>query len=430
MKYSSKYISIFLIFSWGILGYFFHGFSESAGYRDRVYNTNIYTEKSTSAWGDIFTSEKTKNVENIIQKQYYQFSQKSKEEIENAMITSIVESLWDKHSSYFPQKEAKEFAEVLSGDFEWIGAVIDEHVRGIIIRKVFDTSPAKKSWLQDGDVILKVWSEPMIGMRAEEAVKKIRWPKGSKVEIVYSRGEWSTGVTIDITRDTIMIPSTQDRMFTWALSNIGYIEVAFFWEHTTKEFQNSLERVTASWAKAIILDFRNNGWWYLDTAVNILSFLLPDNTLAVTTKENDPSKTLSLYTKSTPYTNTNIPLIMLVNNLSASSTEIVAWALQDYKRAIIIWEKSYGKWSVQEPFVLDDGSILKITIAKWYTPKDKNIDKNGINPDIFIPLFDRDFTARYDRQLENSKNIMNMLVTENISQEKVIEEMKKKDFTQ
>jgi carboxyl-terminal processing protease len=121
---------------------------------------------------------------------------------------------------------------------------------------------------------------------------------------------------------------------------------------------------------------------------------------------------------------------MLVNNLSASATEIVAWALQDHKRAIIIGEQTYGKWSVQEPFVLEDGSILKLTIAKWYTPKDKNIDKNGITPDVTIPLFDRDFVARYDRQLENAKKIIDSMLSTNNSRESIIEELKKKDFTQ
>ena len=318
----------------------------------------------------------------------------------------------------------------MNGNFEGIGAVIDEHMKGIVIRKVFDTSPAKKSWLEDGDIILKVGNDSMLGMRADEAVKKIKWPKGSKVQITYIRWENAIPNTIEITRDTINIPSTQERMFTWAFLDIGYIEVAFFWERTPEEFQKSLQKITASWAKAVVLDFRNNGWWYLDAAVDILSLLLPDHTLAVTTKENDPQKTESLYTKSNIYTNTSLPIIMIINNLSASATEIVAWALQDHKRAIIIGEQSYGKWSVQEPFILKDGSILKLTIAKWYTPEDKNIDNNGITPDILIPLFDRDFTARYDRQVENAKMILNTSLSTNMGREKVIEEMKKKDFTQ
>ena len=420
MSFFKKYIFL-IIFIIGILLWFFS---------KTVSNYTHSQFESSLSWSSLFTSQKIRSVEKTIQDKYYHFSQKSKEDIENAMIWSLVESLWDRHSSYFPPKEAKEFSEVLNGNFEGIGAVIDEHMKGIVIRKVFDTSPAKKSWLEDGDIILKVGNDSMLGMRADEAVKKIKWPKGSKVQITYIRWENAIPNTIEITRDTINIPSTQERMFTWAFLDIGYIEVAFFWERTPEEFQKSLQKITASWAKAVVLDFRNNGWWYLDAAVDILSLLLPDHTLAVTTKENDPQKTESLYTKSNIHTNTSIPIIMIINNLSASATEIVAWALQDHKRAIIIGEQSYGKWSVQEPFILKDGSILKLTIAKWYTPEDKNIDNNGITPDILIPLFDRDFTARYDRQVENAKMILNTSLSTNMGREKVIEEMKKKDFTQ
>lgn len=395
----------------------------------------------TSAWdffiknlpqntkNNIFTSTKIQEAQKLIQDKYYKFSEKPVLDIENGMLTALVESLWDKHSSYFPPKEAKEFIEVLSGDFEGIGAVIDEHVRGIIIRKVFQDSPAKKAWLQDGDIITKVDSESVVWLTSEEAVKKIRWPKWSTVTIEYLRWDMIDSQKVIITRDTIVIPSTSERMFTGALSDVWYIEVSYFGERTTEEFEASLKNLTASWTKAIILDLRNNGWGYLDTAVNLLSYFLPANTLAVTTKETDPTKNLPLYTHTTSITDTKIPLIMLVNNLSASATEIMAGAFQDYKRAIIVGEKTYGKWSVQEPFLMSDGSMLKITIAKWYTPKDKNIDHDGITPDILIPIFERDFASRYDRQLEYTKEIIDTLLSSNMTYDALITEIKSKDFT-
>lgn len=392
--------------------------------------SNFFIKNTPQKIGDdIFTSIKIQEAQKLIQEKYYKFSEKPALDIENAMLTALVESLGDKHSSYFPPKEAKEFIEVLSGDFEGIGAVIDEHIRGIIIRKVFPDSPAKKSWLQDGDIITKVDTESVVWLTSEEAVKKIRGPKASQVVIEYIRWENKDPQNVTVIRDTIVIPSTSERMFTGSLSNVGYIEVAYFGERTTEEFETSLKNLNASWAKAIVLDLRNNGWGYLDTAVNLLSYFLPDNTLTVTTKETDPTKNLPLYTHKTTSTNTEIPLIMLVNNLSASATEIMAGAFQDYKRAIIVGEKTYGKWSVQEPFLMSDGSMMKITIAKWYTPKDKNIDHDGITPDILIPIFERDFTARYDRQLEYTKEIIDRLLSSNINHDTLIEEMKSKDFT-
>ena len=120
---------------------------------------------------------------------------------------------------------------------------------------------------------------------------------------------------------------------------------------------------------------------------------------------------------------------MLINNLSASATEIVAWAFQDYGRAILIGEKSYGKGSVQEPFLLQDGSILKITVGRWYTPKDQNIDKNGITPDVIVPLFEADYTAKNDRQLNAAKEVVKLLWESGAVFETVLKVVKTKDYT-
>ena len=382
-----------------------------------------YQTKTNS--GDIFTSVKIKQVENIIQKQYYHFSEKSRQEIEDGVISSLVNSLWDKHSSYFNIKDAKDFSEVLRGDFEWIGAVIDEDIKWIIIRKVFDGSPAQKAWLESGDIMTNVWGESMIGLSTEEAVKKIRWPKGSKVKITYIHTDKDVKNEVEIIRDTVFIPSAAEKMLT---GSIWYIEVASFWEHTTEEFQKSFQNLTNSGAKGIILDFRNNGGGYLDTAVDILSFLLPEKSTAVITRENSKNSQITLFTKQNKFTNTNIPVVMLINELSASATEITAWALQDFGRAIILGEKSYGKWSVQEPFALDDGSILKITIGKWYTPKDRWIDGVGITPDVIIPILTKDFANSYDRQFEWAKKALDLLIKNENSIEKTKLELKSMDF--
>jgi carboxyl-terminal processing protease len=415
--------SLFRVILIGWTGVIFWFFINQYYFNTINENTDIQTWTGDY---DVFSSEKIEDAKKIIQNEYYHFSDKTKQEIEDGMLKSIVESLGDKHSSYFNPKEAKDFSEVLRGDFEWIGAVIDEHMKWIIIRKVFDTSPAKKSWLQDGDIIIKVWDESMVWMKSEDAVKKIRWPKGSKVTLSYIRWDDESN-TVEVTRDTIIIPSVQGRILSW--STIGYIEVAFFWDKTTDEFKKSLQDIIRSGAQSIILDFRDNGGWFLETAVDILSYFIPEGSLAVKTRENNPKNTLDLRTKNSNSKYYNIPIVMIINNLSASATEIVAWALQDYKRAIIVWEKSYGKWSVQEPFVLDDGSILKITIGRWYTPNDQNIDKNGISPDITVPLFEKDYINQYDRQLKAAEEIMSFYTDSELSFTWVLEKAKTIDFT-
>lgn len=417
MKFAKTLIPAFLLIAFGaLLG---------------SWAMQYYGSSNTSSQEDSpFRTEKTELVEKIIKKNYYKFSEKSKTEIENGVITSLVWALWDKHSTYFSPDEAKEFSEVLRGDFEGIWAVIDTHSRGIIIRKIIKDSPAKNAWLQEGDILLQVDDTTMAWLRADEAVKIIRWPKGSKVKISYSRWDDLVAKTVEVIRDTINIPSTYEYMLTGSLSDVGYIEVSFFWEKTTEEFLQSFERLTASWAKWLILDFRNNGWWYLDTAVDMLSFLLPDDSLAVITRENNPKKTVEIHTKQTKFTNSTIPIVMIVNGLSASATEIVAWAFQDHERAIVLWEKTYGKWSVQEPFSLTDGSIIKLTVGRWYSPKEQNIDKNGITPDILVPLFERDFANRYDRQLEAAKKLIDQVLSTNESRATIIKNFNTQEFTE
>lgn len=425
MPFSQKNILFPLFFILGFLSaVLLFGYSSWAS--SSFVDKNQTTTTTGSISKEVFTSKKIQEAQSLIQKEYYHFSEKTKDDIENGVITSLVWSLGDKHSSYFTIKQAKDFSEVLRGDFDGIGALIDEDLKGILIRKVFADSPAEKSWLKAGDILTFVGWESMRWLSTEEAVKKIRGPKWSNVVVKYIRGESDIESEIQITRWTVLIPSSEGKMLT---GSIGYIEVASFWEHTKEEFQKSLIDLTASGAQGLIIDFRNNGGWYLDTAVDILSFLLPEKSPAVITRENDPKKTETLLTIKNPYTNTSIPVVMLVNELSASATEITAWALQDYGRALIVWQKTYGKWSVQQPFTLSDGSILKITIGRWYTPKDRWIDGIGITPDILIPLLSKDFEKSYDRQFEWARRIMEILLKNENSVEKTKEAVKAIDFT-
>lgn len=342
------------------------------------------------------------------------------------MITSLVESLGDKHSSYFPPKEATDFSDTLRWDFEGIGAVIDENPKWIKIQKVLEGSPAEKWGLKNGDILTMIDTISLIGLTADDAVKKIRGPKGSKVTLSYLRWDDEKIQKVEIIRDTVLVPSTREQIFTG--SKIGYLEVWFFGEHTTKEFEKSLQKLTASGAEWIILDFRNNPGGFLDSAVQILSMILPKDTVAVITRENDAQKNQTLYTMSGYFQNTTVPVVMLVNEYSASASEIVAGALQDYGRVVLIGEKTYGKWSVQSPFVLSDGSILKLTIGRWYTPKDRWIDQEGIHPDITIPLKEEDYKNTYDRQLEGAKKVMQELLKSKGDVPKTIESMKKTTF--
>ncbi len=394
-----------------------------------LYINNINSSKNiqqSSLDKEIFSSEKTKKTIKLIQEYSYGFNQKSKIDIEDAILKSIVNGLGDKHSTYFTKKETTQFEESLRGDFEGIGAVINENPKGIKIMKIIIGSPAEKSWLKAGDIMTRVNNDSLINKSVEEAVKVIRGPKWSKAEITYKRWDDNTDINITVLRDRVNVPSVAEKMLD---KKIGYIEVATFGEHTTNEFVKSWNSLVASGAVGIILDFRNNGGWYLDTAVDLASIVLPKGDPVVIIKQNDPSKNETLVTKTGVKNNINIPITVLINEYSASASEIFAWALQDHNRALIVWEKSYGKWSVQEPFDLGDGSIIKITTARWYTPNDTSIDEKGITPDIGVYLTQKDYDIVFDRQLQAAEIIIQDQLTFTGTLQELKEKYKINTFT-
>ncbi len=370
----------------------------------------------------VFYSKKSREVYRLLVEKYYGFSEKTGKDVQDEFLSALVTSLWDKHSSYFTPEKTEEFNEVLRGDFEGIGAVIGFDVRGIKIAKVLDGSPALKYWLQDGDILVAVDGKNIVGFSTEEAIKLIRWPRGTPVRVSYIRWEDSEVSTISVVRDIINVPSVSSEMWD---DSIGYIEIATFWEHTTDEFYKAFNDLVGSGAKAMVLDFRNNWGGYLDTAIHLVSAVLPKNSVVVKIRENDPTKNETLYTDSGTKSNTTIPLVVLVNGYSASASEIVAWALKDNNRAVIVGEKTYGKWSVQEPFYLGDGSMVKLTTARWYTPQSISIDEKGIDPDIAVYLTDEDYRTQNDTQLKTAEKILKDMIEKNMSIQDVIQEYNK-----
>lgn len=167
----------------------------------------------------------------------------------------------------------------------------------------------------------------------------------------------------------------------------------------------------------MILDFRFNGGGYLDAAQSMLSGFFPKNTAIVSIKENDPRKNEILYTVENRNNLQQIPIVVLVNEFSASASEIFAGAVQDHNRGLLVGKKTFGKGSVQEMFPLGDGTMVKITVAKWYTPKDQNIDEQGITPDITVDFLPEDYKNTFDRQLDIAKKSLQAVVDGKNTQE-------------
>jgi carboxyl-terminal processing protease len=186
---------------------------------------------------------------------------------------------------------------------------------------------------------------------------------------------------------------------------MGYIIINIFWDNTYEEFKKALQELESKNIEGLILDLRDNGWGYLQSAVEILSLLVEDKEVLVKTKYRDSFLNKNYYSINDGKI-FDKKIVVLVNGNSASASEITAWALKDYGKAIIVGEKTYWKWSVQEPFDVLNGGLLKITIAKWYTPQWISIEEAGITPDIEIKFQKEDYEKKYDRQLEEAKKIL------------------------
>ena len=332
----------------------------------------------------------------------------SNDEIVTGAIKWMVDALWDKHSQYFDPSETNDFNKALSGDFEWIGAVVEKLDFGVEIDRIIKGSPAKKYGLRKSDVIIKADEYELADMSLYDAVDKIKWPAGTKVVLTILR-PWKRDVLeIEVIREKIKIPSIESELFE---DNIGYISINLFGDDTSWDFEEALDGMQDS--SGLIIDLRDNGGWYLQSAVEILSRFVDQWEVLVST---DYKKAFSntVYKSISYEPRYQWKIVVLINENSASASEITAAALREYDLAIVVWKKSYGKGSVQNPFMMPDGSMLKLTIAQWLTPNKTQIDGEGITPDIEIDFKDEDFPDLetgwefYDRQLEEAKKILQL----------------------
>ncbi|HSR88867.1 MAG TPA: S41 family peptidase [Candidatus Udaeobacter sp.] len=293
-------------------------------------------------------------------------------------IQGLVASLGDPYSLYFPPKAAEEFAKDLSGELEGIGAEIGVKNNQLVVVSPLPDSPAEKVGLKPGDKILEIDKESTFGMDVNTAVTKIRGKASTKVVLTITRDGLTKSSEVTIVRSKINVPSV---LFSVKPGNIAYLRIMQFSGDTTNQLNKYIKQIKAKGNKAIILDLRNNPGGYLDAAIEMASDWVTSG-VVVSEKGRDGQSNEHETQGSHPLS--GIKTIVLVNKGSASASEIVAGALQDTKNAILIGEQTFGKGSVQDFETFPDGSALKLTVAEWFTPNGKNINKEGIKPDIEV----------------------------------------------
>jgi carboxyl-terminal processing protease len=332
---------------------------------------------------------------NIVHDQYVEQPVDSEILMQGA-IRGMLDALGDEQTFYMEPELYQSESSSLQGQYEGIGAYVDTEGDYLTIVSPIEGSPAQAAGLLPGDKVIAIDGEDMTGVAPEEARLKVLGPEGTTVTLTVAREGESEPLKFVITRAQINIRSAEGKMLE---DGIGYVDINTFGEHTTRELREALDSVLAQNPRGIIIDLRNNPGGFLTTAVEVTSEFVEDGVVLYEVYGDGRRDTHRVLGNGRA---TDVPLVVLINEGSASASEILAGALQDYGRAKLVGVKSYGKGSVQNWVALSNNQgAARVTIAKWLTPHEQAIDNHvGLTPDVVVEMTEEDFAAERDPQLD------------------------------
>jgi carboxyl-terminal processing protease len=350
-------------------------------YKDGVWSQNVDFDLYWDVW-------------DMLKREHVDRGNISEKELFYGSLRGLVSSVGDPYSEFMDPVENKEFEEDMSGSFEGIGAEIGIREGVLTIVSPISGTPADRAGLMPGDMIIEIDGESTKGMNINEAVSRIRGPRGEEVVLSIFRDGLDDILDIKIIRDTIVIKSVEHKDLG---DGLFLIKISAFNSDTEKTLNDIIVEISEKEVRGVIIDLRNNPGGYLETAISILGEWISGEIAMIEDfgNGNKVKYTARGLNRLNQYNN-----IVLINGGSASASEIIAGALSDYGQAVIIGEKSYGKGSVQALRSLKDGSALKITMAKWLTPSGRDINEKGIIPDIEVELTYDDYRNDLDPQLD------------------------------
>ncbi len=316
-------------------------------------------------------------------------------------IRGMLEALNDPHTGYMDPFEFQQANAPLEGEYEGIGAWVDTSGEYLTIISPMPDSPAEKAGLKAGDKIVAVDGEDMTGVDPSLVLRRVLGPAGSTVILTIQREGEPAPFEVRIVRQKITIPSVEGKMLD---HRIAYVRLFTFGEKTASDLRRTLTELLAQNPVGIILDLRNNGGGYLNAAIDVSSEFIKEGVIMYEVYGDGRKIT---YRASGNGIATDIPLVVLINEGTASASEITAGAIQDYQRGKLVGTKSFGKGSVQSwtPLVNNQGAV-RITIARWLTPQERQINGVGLTPDIEIPLTEEDLKAGRDPQLDRAVQLL------------------------
>ena len=316
-------------------------------------------------------------------------------------IRGMMDSLGDKHTGYMDPDTYNQVTAPLDGSYEGIGASVDTAGDLLTIISAMPDSPAEKAGLKPGDAVIKVNGTDVTKTDPNIVLKSVKGPAGTDVTLTIQRVDQPDPFDVTITRQKIDLKSVTSEMKD---GNIAYVRISTYGETTTDELKSALETLLAQNPKGLILDLRYNSGGYLITAIEVISQFIPSGIVMYEQEQNGEETT---YSAEPGGLATEIPLVVLVNEGSASASEITAGAIQDFGRGTLVGVTTYGKGSVQNWIPLNNNQgAVRITVARWLTPNHRQINDVGLTPDVVVEITEADFDAGIDTQLKKAIEIL------------------------
>ncbi|OGJ53917.1 hypothetical protein A3D11_00675 [Candidatus Peribacteria bacterium RIFCSPHIGHO2_02_FULL_49_16] len=314
-------------------------------------------------------------------------------------VTGLVNAVGDPHTAFMTPKQNKEFRDSLQGDLQGIGAELTIKDGRIVVVAPLKGSPAEQAGLRAGDIIIAVDDKSIEGFPLFDVVHQIRGKKGTIVKLGIIREINASTYTIAITRGDIKVPSIEYEIKETDAGSIGYLAIHQFGDDTIIDITRTLKSAKEKNIDGLILDVRFNGGGYLDGAVSLASLFLKKG--KVVSVQGRGNAMTDHYVSGRPLL-PDMPLVVLINQATASAAEIIAGALRDHERATIIGMQSFGKGTVQEVIDMSGGGGLRVTVAHWLTPSGRNLGQEGVTPDIEVEFTQEDIDVDRDPQLEKA----------------------------
>ncbi len=316
-------------------------------------------------------------------------------------IQGMLDSLGDKHTGYMDPDTYNQVTAPLDGSYEGIGASVDTSGDLLTIISAMPDSPAEAAGLKPGDAVIKVNGTDVTKTDPNIVLKSVKGPAGTDVTLTIQRVDQPEPIDVTITRQKIDLKSVTSEMMD---GNLAYVRISTYGESTTAELKTALESLLAQNPKGLILDLRYNSGGYLNTAIEVISQFIPSGVVMYEQLQNGEETT---YSAEPGGLATEIPMVVLVNEGSASASEITAGAIQDFGRGTLVGVTTYGKGSVQNWIPLNNNQgAVRITVARWLTPKHRQINDVGLTPDVVVELTQEDVDAEIDSQLNKAIEIL------------------------